>query len=103
MSFGSNIKNSVLMWNQSNYNFLPGVPDPHLYSSGMHVKIPDMDRNYTKSNNFDFKLTLNGSEILQFIPVGKETFVNLGSSWPNPSFIGSLYCSWDRYDCYKKN
>jgi inner membrane protein len=81
--------NPILVWNQSHHNFMPGVPDPYLFSSGMHVKIPDMGRHYKRNNKFDLQLTLNGSEVLQFIPVGKETRVSLDSSWPSPSFIGS--------------
>jgi inner membrane protein len=39
---------------------------------------------------FRLSLRLNGSEELLFTPVGKSTTVNLRSSWPHPSFSGSL-------------
>lgn len=40
--------------------------------------------------NFQIEMSLKGSEGLYFIPVGKETFVNLTSYWPDPSFSGAF-------------
>ena len=37
---------------------------------------------------FSCKMKVNGSEHLQFIPVGKETKVTMNSNWPSPSFNG---------------
>ena len=41
-------------------------------------------------NNFSFDLTLKGSEVLDFVPVGKTTDVSLNSNWPSPSFDGAF-------------
>lgn len=38
--------------------------------------------------SFSSSMKVNGSEYLQFIPVGKETKVNMTSNWPSPSFNG---------------
>jgi inner membrane protein len=40
------------------------------------------------SFHFSSTINLNGSEQLLFTPVGKETTVNLASTWPDPSFTG---------------
>jgi inner membrane protein len=42
------------------------------------------------NNNFNFQVSLKGSESLDFIPVGKTTEVNLKSNWQNPSFSGAF-------------
>ena len=39
--------------------------------------------------NFEGSLNLKGSEDLLFVPVGKETEVELNSTWKDPSFTGS--------------
>ena len=40
--------------------------------------------------NFSFDISLNGSNNISFIPVGKETKVKLNSSWKSPSFDGAF-------------
>ena len=37
---------------------------------------------------FSFTMTVNGSESLQFIPIGKETSATMTSNWHSPSFSG---------------
>ncbi|WP_025742685.1 cell envelope integrity protein CreD [Aquimarina pacifica] len=39
--------------------------------------------------NFDLQLTINGSEELKFIPVGRETKVTMTSNWSSPNFSGN--------------
>jgi inner membrane protein len=39
--------------------------------------------------NFSSQVSLNGSEQLLFTPVGKQTTVQLQSTWPDPSFTGN--------------
>lgn len=43
-----------------------------------------------ETHDFSFHLMLNGSENLEFVPTGKETKVQLSSSWQNPSFDGNF-------------
>ncbi|GAA0873087.1 cell envelope integrity protein CreD [Gangjinia marincola] len=43
-----------------------------------------------KPVNFNFTLQTNGSQRVQFIPIGKETHVSMSSDWPDPSFIGAF-------------
>ncbi len=37
---------------------------------------------------FSYQMKVNGSEYLQFIPLGKQTKVQMTSNWPSPSFNG---------------
>ncbi|MFD2101402.1 cell envelope integrity protein CreD [Flagellimonas iocasae] len=39
--------------------------------------------------DFQSNLTINGSNTLQFIPIGKETLVSMQSNWHSPSFNGN--------------
>ncbi len=39
--------------------------------------------------NFEMELKVNGSEQLRFIPVGRETNVEMTSNWASPSFNGN--------------
>ncbi|WP_417443038.1 cell envelope integrity protein CreD [Joostella sp.] len=41
-----------------------------------------------KDTNFKFNLTVNGSQSLKFIPIGKNTNAKMESNWASPSFDG---------------
>ena len=80
--------NIAVIFNEKKYNVSPGLKTTDLAASGVHCVIP---LSPTKDvNTFSLQLDLNGSEDIQFIPVGKTTDVNLKSSWPSPSFNGSF-------------
>ncbi len=53
----------------------------------------DITTTYTQEQNastpFQLTLKVNGSETLKFIPIGKETKVNMQSKWHSPSFDGN--------------
>ncbi|MFT5754737.1 MAG: inner membrane protein [Flavobacterium sp.] len=40
--------------------------------------------------SFKFQMKFNGSESIQFIPIGKTTNIKLDSNWDSPSLIGSF-------------
>jgi inner membrane protein len=80
----------ILKWNEQSLFFNPGVDSKDIVESGVSVKIPLAISDTAKIYNFSFDLSLNGSGDLDFIPVGKETNVQLQSSWPSPSFDGAF-------------
>ncbi len=83
------IKDKVnLRWNDSTYEFNPGILTHDVLSSG--VSVPVGITAATGRYSFDCTVNLNGSSELNFIPVGKETNVSLQSEWQNPSFEGSF-------------
>ena len=43
-----------------------------------------------KSTTFSIQYVVNGSEQIQFIPVGKETTVEMTSNWKTANFIGTF-------------
>ncbi|MEZ4859153.1 MAG: cell envelope integrity protein CreD [Flavobacteriaceae bacterium] len=51
--------------------------------------ISNFPREVTENIPFSFHLKVNGSESLKFIPIGKETEVQMSSNWHSPSFDGN--------------
>jgi inner membrane protein len=82
-------KQIELNWNGNKILFDPGVPNYQLVESGINAGI-NIDTTQSEIVDFNFELALKGSQKLYFTPVGKETDVNLQSSWTNPSFEGSF-------------
>ena len=66
----------------------PGLKSSDITGSGVSAAIP-LTSGFT-SSSFSFKVDLNGSENLHFIPAGEETCVELSSLWPSPSFNGAF-------------
>ncbi|WP_054697347.1 cell envelope integrity protein CreD [Desulfosarcina cetonica] len=66
----------------------PGMATRDVLKSGVSAAV---DLSATPSQNgFRFVLNLNGSERLDFIPVGRTNQVSLHSAWPDPSFSGAF-------------
>lgn len=81
------IKDNIkINWNKETYDVSPGINNQNNYT-GVSTKIHIQE---AKNNKFNFSINLNGSENLNFIPVGKETNVTINSTWSNPSFEGSF-------------
>lgn len=74
--------------NDSSYMCNPGIPVNDVLASGLHVNVPlKKEDDQLKVN---FSLDLKGSQQLMFVPVGKESKVNLNSPWKDPSFDGEF-------------
>jgi inner membrane protein len=80
----------ILKWNEQSLFFNPGIDSKDIMESGVSVKVPLAISDTVKIYNFSFNLSLNGSADLDFIPLGKETNVQLQSSWSSPSFDGAF-------------
>lgn len=81
-------KDSHLKWNESDHNLIAGLLSHNVLTNGFHSLVP-----ITASNDqykFEIELLVNGSDNLEFLPVGKTTNVKVKSSWNNPSFAGSF-------------
>lgn len=85
------IKNLIQFdWNGRNLEVEPGSKLSKLIYSGINVKLPQLREQWNKEANFSFRLDLQGSRNLSFIPLGSNTTVALKSSWPSPSFNGNF-------------
>jgi len=61
-------------------------------SSGISVAVPIANgvKNNKGEYSFAFDLSLNGSQSLQYVPLGKTTKVELSAPWGTPSFDGAF-------------
>ncbi len=81
------IKDAIkVQWNKEQYDVNPGINHQTTYT-GVSTLI---DLGDEKKYDFQFDLKLNGSEYLYFVPLGKQTDVELTSNWANPSFDGAF-------------
>jgi inner membrane protein len=80
-------QNIRIQWGDSLLPVIPGTISREIVKSGVHalVKI-----DYTSPVTFSFDVDLNGSTGLNFIPLGKETNVDLTSTWNSPRFKGAF-------------
>lgn len=77
-------------WNDHDMKCDPGVLVNDMINSGVTVRNPLADQGEVDQFKFNIEISLNGSESLSFIPVGKETNITIASSWSNPSFDGAF-------------
>lgn len=77
-------------WNDQQLMSSPGVKTEGLLDSGFSVETPLNETGKDIQNSFSIKIELNGSRNIRFVPVGKETNVEMTSSWPDPGFSGAF-------------
>lgn len=80
-------QNLPFEWNRQMLEVEPGIPTTDISGSGFHVKVSLEERDRF---DFQFKLNLNGSDHLYFVPVGKSTNIRMQSTWENPRFDGAF-------------
>lgn len=84
-------RSPTLQWGDVELAFEPGAGTGSLFPSGIHAPVGEiLGGSREPSRSFHFELGLNGSRELTFLPVGEDTRVRLGSSWPDPSFTGAF-------------
>jgi inner membrane protein len=80
-------KDAELNLNGKKYKLIPGLKGK-VFRNGFYS---DLDLSAQDlPQNFEIELELNGMEILEFVPLGKFTEVNMKSSWNNPGFEGAF-------------
>lgn len=75
----------ALQWNGQAYDFRPGLEEEAVLQTGMTARAPVQE-----AGAFQFSVKLRGSDSLYFVPVGKETRIDLASAWDAPSFGGAF-------------
>ncbi|MDP5210933.1 cell envelope integrity protein CreD [Microbulbifer sp. 2205BS26-8] len=84
------IRNGLqLQLNGQTLPFAPGSGAP-IVGSGIHAKLPALDREGGQPLEFAFDLKLQGTEHLRLVPVGRDSQVLLSGDWPHPSFFGEF-------------
>ncbi len=80
----------VLDWNGAPLKVKPGSRIADIVYSGVTIDLPGFSADSTQPYRFSFDLNLQGSQELEFVPVGSETNVTLTSAWKSPSFNGNF-------------
>ena len=67
-----------------------GVLPYHPFENGIRATLPlDGPGAGPRGFDFDFKLALNGRDLLSFQPLGRQSEITIASDWPHPNFTGS--------------
>ena len=80
-------KNIAIQWGDTSVDVVPGLKSTDIFESGVHAGVKMQSGS---SYNFSYDIDLNGSNSLNFVPVGKETDITVTSSWKSPSFNGAF-------------
>jgi inner membrane protein len=80
-------QNIQVHWGDSVSPVIPGTISREIVPSGVHAPVKI---NFASAVAFSFDIDLNGSSGLNFIPLGKETNVDLKSTWTAPRFKGAF-------------
>lgn len=81
------IRTAQLTLGEQTLPLRPGTFHP-TYSRGLHAALPEAVRDQTNGLSATLELELVGTERLAMVPLGGNTEVQMGSSWPHPSFAG---------------
>ncbi len=85
------IKEQVtLNWNDQKHSFNPGIASSDVLETGINSPVDLTRTTENAPYTFSLSLDLKGSDFLYFVPVGKETKVQIASQWQNPSFDGAF-------------
>jgi len=79
-----------LGWNGGKLEAQPGSKISRMIYSGVTIYLPDLELLVGQNVDFNFKMSLQGSQYMSFIPIGNTTKVNLSSNWSSPSFNGNF-------------
>jgi inner membrane protein len=80
-------QNIRIQWGDSVLPVVPGTITREIAPSGVHARV---NADFSSPLAFSFDVDLNGSSSLNFIPLGKETNVDLTSAWKSPKFRGAF-------------
>lgn len=85
------IKEAIrINFNGKEHEVNPGTPSKDIIKSGISSLIDLSNDTNSEDYSFNFQIDINGSESIDFIPVGKTTNVSVNSEWITPSFNGAF-------------
>lgn len=78
----------VITVNEKDLELAPGLPIEYFGTKGLSANLPD-GKNLSQLS-FSTNLKIKGSETLNFVPIAGNSTYSITSTWPNPSFTGSV-------------
>ena len=83
-----NVSSFTLNNAHKGFDLMEGVLNSHL-GKGMHIPV-DIDAiKLSEYNHFKFEMSLQGTQSLSIVPVGRKSALTLQSNWPHPNFLGN--------------
>jgi inner membrane protein len=79
----------TLAWAGEEFSFNSGT-ETDILQNGIHAKMNKLNPEAMNKYAFNISIKLKGMGVLEFMPIGKQTTVNMTSNWPHPSFVGNL-------------
>lgn len=76
-------------WGDKETTIEAGTSRYSIVSSGITLDLPNIKNLRDENISFSIEMDLNGSNSLSFIPLGKNTKVNVSSPWSSPKFYGN--------------
>lgn len=61
-----------------------------MLGDGIHAELNNLSFSEASTLAFSLHILLQGTEQFNIAPIGKETYVELHSDWPHPSFVGEF-------------
>lgn len=80
------------------YEFASGLSNQQLFNSGIHLT---EDIGTIEGKTFEISFSLNGSQTLGFVPLGKNNDFRMSGDWGNPSFSGGFLPQSHKVDVNK--
>ena len=80
-----------MQWNETSLTFGPGETGDSYFPRNVESPLKNLKDSTSSDFNFSLNLSLAGSQSFNFIPLGKQTQVNLRSNWTHPSFDGAYF------------
>ena len=77
----------AIQWDGQSIEFRPGAGPTLARGDGLHAFVA-RPSDAEAGTDFSFRMELNGSRELSFLPIGQDTFVEIEGNWPSPSFSG---------------
>ncbi|MCL2066962.1 MAG: cell envelope integrity protein CreD [Treponema sp.] len=56
-------------------------------NSGIYAALPDLSNSETL---FNIAITIQGGQLVRFLPVGQDSHIEVSADWPSPSFQGAF-------------
>ncbi|TLX76602.1 cell envelope integrity protein CreD [Labilibacter sediminis] len=85
------IKSAInLNWNGTPLEIEPGLKCMDLAKNGVSAPLVIDENHLLNEYPFTLSLHVSGTKSLSFLPIGKTTQVNIESTWPDPSFTGTI-------------
>lgn len=84
-------KDTPLQWAGADApTYKPGTRVGNILGPGFHAAVPMTEKAAGAKQEFSIQLKVRGSGGISFTPVGENTFITVGGTWPDPSFQGNL-------------